>query len=588
MQSVTSLEMMRAGILLGLLLGLQELPAKSPLAYFYVDSNVGDSSGGHSAVRAGDFVYHYQYFPDRIFRIVRDDTDTFIRTYNQSENRSIRVTELDVTSRDEETVEDHLTRLLLIQEKHALIQAEFASDIELASAIEGSGSLEVEGLGFFGPCNGSEPTGEKIQPRGAPPLNLSGIEGEQIESVHTIPLPPVKIDDFPIIAPSYASRYKARLRLTRARQLLSGKVCLDQNAFYETDLPITADEVRVLKRYSAFLNNRIPRLLAGESNSQALMLAIAREAAIAKSLEGKKWVLLDVFQENDPGIPRDPSDPLLAILEREAHHVTIKARELFVAESGDPETAYNLVENAIGRWREIKGQGRNPATIRFATTRLIPRGMGRTRVRAVKLPAEFREITERNRLEHLHGMHKTFGYNLINRNCTTEILRELQKAFPAEAESRRALGGTVNPDGLLTFIPFISSHLVESNLRIAKVETILSRRRMALEAAYAKELDPVVYARESNVLTSRLYKHRPIDTYFLMFTDDVIFPRPLYGLVNLGYAIGQTVLGIGYLPWGTERINSSTRGILFSMPELVFFNIRKGSFDDLSGPEPPE
>lgn len=580
--------MTRAGILLGLLLCFQELPAKSPLAYFYVDSNVGDSSGGHSAIRAGDFVYHYQYFPDRIFRIVRDDTDAFIRTYNQSENRSIRVTELDVSSRDEETVEDHLTRLLLIQEKHALIQAEFASDLELASSLQGSVALEVEGLGFFGPCNASEQTG---QPGSGPTAAFSPrwLERDgQLESAHTLPLPAVTIDDFPIIAPSYSSKYKAGVRRARAEQLLSSKVCLDQNAFYHTDLPITADELIALKRYSAFLRERIPRLLAGESSSQALLLAVAREAAIAKSLEKGKWVLLDVFLESHPGIPRDPGDPLLSILEREAQKVTIKARELFVVDAGDPEAAYNLIENATGRWREIKGQGRNPAMIRFATTRLIPRGMGRIRVEAVRLPADFKKKTEQNRSEHLQAMHKTFGYNLINRNCTTEILRELQSAFRTESEASRALGGTVNPDGLLTFIPFISSYLVESNLRIAKVETILSRRRTALDAAYAREWGPIVYARESNVLTSTLYRHRPIDTYFLMFTDDVVIPRPLYGLMNLTYALGQTVVGIGYLPLGTQRIKSSARGILFSLPELVFFNIRKGSFDDLSGPEPPE
>ena len=56
--------------------------------------------------------------------------------------------------------------------------------------------------------------------------------------------------------------------------------------------------------------------------------------------------------------------------------------------------------------------------------------------------------------------------------------------------------------------------------------------------------------------------------------------RPLLGLANLGYATGGGVLGLVTAPFdGARRLRAAGSGAWYSLPELAFFNIRKGTFD---------
>ncbi|MCE9598570.1 MAG: hypothetical protein K8S54_11430 [Spirochaetia bacterium] len=592
MQSATSPDLIRAGFILGLFLTSQAIAGEPTLEYLYIDSNVGDSSGGHSALRTGDYIFHYQYFPDRIFRLVRDDAESFFRAYNQTENRTVHISKLDVADADVEKIQDHLTRLLLIQDKHAHIQAEFRGDLELARSSGQDWLLAIDGFGFFETDCAESAVREQIASKEEGLAGLTFDLGEVKEiSLQPLASPDVKVDEYPILSPSYSSKYKDVLQRRLARKILSKNVCLAPRAHFETGLQLSQAETENLERYLAILNRRIPELLEGRLSGRAALLAIARRAAIEKSLSLRSWVVLDIFTPEQPGIRIDASDPFLMRLNMQADNVLSKARENFSRpfdHESDPEIAYNLIENAAGRLREIQGKGRTPGMVRFSNERLLPRGSAKTRISDPNIPANFISLTKVNAARHLDAMHEVFGYNLITRNCTTEILRQLQASFPNSTESIRALGGSVNPDGIVTFIPFVSSYQVEQNLRIAKSEDVLSRRRRALAKLYKRESPFFAYLRESNTVSSVLYRPRSRDTYFLMFTDDVMLPRPLYGLLNFTYALGHTVLGIGYLPLGTEHLEGGARGVLFSLPELMFFNIRKGTFDDVEDQQPGE
>ena len=56
--------------------------------------------------------------------------------------------------------------------------------------------------------------------------------------------------------------------------------------------------------------------------------------------------------------------------------------------------------------------------------------------------------------------------------------------------------------------------------------------------------------------------------------------RPLFGAANVLTGLGATVAGVVALPFdrGTT-LWAGLKGVVFSLPELVFVNIRKGSFD---------
>jgi hypothetical protein len=85
--------------------------------------------------------------------------------------------------------------------------------------------------------------------------------------------------------------------------------------------------------------------------------------------------------------------------------------------------------------------------------------------------------------------------------------------------------------------------------------------------------------RETNTLTGTIYRPNPDDSVFLFFTDDVVAPRPLFGLANLAVGLGAGVVGLATLPVDRGALlRAGAWGALWSLPELVFVNIRKGSF----------
>jgi hypothetical protein len=50
-------------------------------------------------------------------------------------------------------------------------------------------------------------------------------------------------------------------------------------------------------------------------------------------------------------------------------------------------------------------------------------------------------------------------------------------------------------------------------------------------------------------------------------------------VVNLGWGLGQGVAGLFTAPFdGGRRLQGGLHGALFSLPELVFVNVRKGTF----------
>jgi hypothetical protein len=86
-----------------------------------------------------------------------------------------------------------------------------------------------------------------------------------------------------------------------------------------------------------------------------------------------------------------------------------------------------------------------------------------------------------------------------------------------------------------------------------------------------------VRVRESNTLTSTLYRRNRVDSALLFFTDDTVATRPLLGAVNVVAGLWVSAAGVTMLVDGGELLRAGLRGVLFSLPELAFFNIRKGS-----------
>ena len=63
------------------------------------------------------------------------------------------------------------------------------------------------------------------------------------------------------------------------------------------------------------------------------------------------------------------------------------------------------------------------------------------------------------------------------------------------------------------------------------------------------------------------------------FTDTSAWARPPLGALNLAWSALAGLGGILKLPVdGGEQLHHSYRGMLYSLPELLFCNIRKGTY----------
>jgi hypothetical protein len=196
----------------------------------------------------------------------------------------------------------------------------------------------------------------------------------------------------------------------------------------------------------------------------------------------------------------------------------------------------------------------------------------------------------------LQELTQDYRYDLITHNCVTELFRTINQALSKayrsndkleslEAftikESEKRLGGYVAVP--YNFIPFVSYQSVLSRYHVTQSRDLDSYRSLELAKLKAHQNNAIVSLRESNTVSSRLYTYNPDDALFVFFTDDNWLLRPVFGLFNTATGIGQSVYGFFSWPLDSgKNLKSGATGILMSLPELVFFNMRKGSYKYLS------
>ena len=179
---------------------------------------------------------------------------------------------------------------------------------------------------------------------------------------------------------------------------------------------------------------------------------------------------------------------------------------------------------------------------------------------------------------------KLYRFDLFNGNCSTEIFANLHKIYTPK-EMKEIFGDVIKSK--LNFIPVIASYNIKKKFKKHEKTVIESYRKATLKKLYKNNKSKfVTYLKESNTISSSLYKYNPNDGFFLFFTDDKVWTRPIYGIFNLSTSLIYSTYGIIKLPF--DRGHTLKKGLLhsfYSFPELAFFNVRKGSFPHLKKEE---
>ncbi len=552
--------------------------------FLYINANVGEAAGGHTALRLGDAVFHYQFFPDGTFLLVREPWDSFRFLYTDLHNRSISMASLPLQNPLAAEIRNHFTELLVSQQK-------FIGDFErlqqekqfVEQLLKGRLDVSVRCLGFFAE-NSDLAIGKDSL------YNL--VDGALLDRLFTEveTLLAVSVQNN-MDGGRKSQEFRERLAWREALLVLRNRRPLKSNALIhpmDQEEPLDAHEKQFLVSFSKVLLDSLTELFYSTrpDRGETLLLQIARYLTVQKSLSEGVLFTLDPFFKGIRVVEltdEDVEEGRLPSLQEDLLQRAHIRRKLFFQEKLHFEIAYTLMETARARAWELARVTDRQRSVRILSRLTLPSRPGilffempeiqREKLLSVNQAVQ-RELSNKQGQRDEH-----YGYNLVWRNCATELIRSLNSAFPNPETAGRALGTWLEPNDGLLFIPFVFYEKAITAYALQGNHFLKARRLRQLESLYAEENTLLVWLRESNTLSSTLYRARSKDTPFLFFTDDSVFLRPVLGVLNVGYAALYGIVGITRFPFDQGKsFTQGLRGIFYSLPELSFANIRKGSY----------
>ena len=580
--------------------------------YVYVDASEGGSSGGHTAIRFDDEVYHFQHDAG-LSRLRREPWSHFLFRYGLRDNRTIHLSHVTSPEGTCAWLRDRFAARHLIQDRQLEHLAALRRDGTLLAALgahtgERAAPLAVRGAGFFpqddAPAARS-PALAALRARVVARYGAAVVSRRAAEVADAArrlrpeseALPLLTADEYPLLPATFAERWEALAAAHTALRVLDAAPALAPGALTPpiSEAPLTASERQALARSAARLvDGLVPLLAPGRLDwGFALLVGMARLAAIEAALERGRLVVLDAWPAAPEVIDHSTVEryhaaaPLLVEAER---RVEAARAALATSADGVGEAELSALEDAGGRRAALIAVIEEGRDLPVSADRLVPArtaapddvtrpALSAAELRAAAPAAGDRVRTYQGELDRL------WGYNVVTRNCVSEIFHTIDAALESDAPadpvaaSAARLGGHVDTRWSLRFIPWVSAIAVDRTYAVAGDEELPSYRKARLAALSRAASRLGVYLRESNVLTSTLYRRNPDDSLFVFFTDDAVSPRPVFGAVNLLVGTGASALGVVLAPFdGGRLLVAGLRGALWSLPELAFVNIRKGTF----------
>ena len=562
-------------------------PGEVSIDFLYINANAGEAAGGHTALRLGDSVFHYQFFPDASFLLVRESWESFRFLYNDLHNRSIAMASLPLDTAVAVTIRNHFTELLVAQQQFFDELATVRKEEQFVrQLVDGRAEFSVDCLGFF-TQNQTTALRTRMRQHIETELGPDFLQDSLAESDRNLQ----QVIDAVSSGERPENTLAEALAWQEALQVLLQGTGLDRRALIPplaAEEPLSIMEKTGLEEVAQQKLFSIAGLLQSSrpDRGKTLLLQIARYQAVVHSLATGQLFTLDPFFA-------DVREVRLSDEEMEGQRLTAlqsalllqaaRRRELFFQEEQHPEIACSLLETSRARAWELAQVNERQRRVRILTKVTLPTRPGVVSLKMEQVDREALLLTAGRLDEEIGALEKKreerYGYNLFSRNCATELVRSLNSSFSDPESGKMALGGWLEADDGLLFIPFLFYERSVSSFSLKDEQFLPARRLRNLETLYGRENDLLVWLRESNTLTSTLYDSRSKDTPFLFFTDDSLLLRPLQGVLNAGYAALYGVAGIVTLPLdGGTRLNQAVRGIFYSLPELAFGNIRKGSY----------
>jgi len=581
------------------------LSAKT-LEYLYINASEGSASGGHVALRFDNETFHFQHYDGGIIRIVKDLNSDFDYQYRYLENRRFYIANIELKEATYQQLYDHFIYLFFQQKQQNAYLHEINRNLaffqqQLDSpllAISAAGLLAISpdkvdqrqlsaGLKLHAAIDkqyAKDFVNKKLLELSRLLQNLSATSEWVNDSA-------VLDSNFINIPYSYASQavdISSKILLLQNIQKLSP---LNEESYFiplDSSFDLSESEILQLKHFQGQLIQQLVELLNSNRPDWGKpgFVLYARILSLELSMQAGRFVFLNSYNANSVAIEepeiRKYQDLLQAQKQSVLTYIQDEKVQLFAAEKGINEKSYSVFEmlsnyyfeREIGlhQFRKIRvsGEQRLPTKSIVFPKAMYPKLIKDERTKRVR-------ALEVHKKEYLNKITRRYKYNVLSRNCVTEIFSELERA-KVDDKQLKIISQLINKE-IAPFIPFQSFSSLAEKYTVTEQDSF---RQQRLAKMYASENNAQVFFREFNTLTARDYKLNDNDSAFIFFTDDAVWNRPFLGFGNLLFSSAYTLYGGLMAPFDAGKsFKKGGMGMVMSFPELAFFNIRKGSYQYL-------
>ncbi|MDX2167341.1 MAG: hypothetical protein SF182_09770 [Deltaproteobacteria bacterium] len=549
--------------------------------YLAVEANEGYAAGGHVALRLDDTVYHLQNADDGLLRLTRDPTLAFRLQYALFENRPIHVTRLAVDPATADRLRSALTERVMREAADSARLAALDADVALFAALaQDSGTLRlpVRAAAYFRfapQAPGDNAAVAAVRERFLASAGAGALVRRSAAlraQLAALPLRPADDDTWDWAAAATAStRVRELAEQITALEILAAAPPLRADALLADPgaPPLSPAERAALTATAVQMRGGLAALPDSPRPDwgYALLLGLARLTAIEASLAAGEIRVLDAWPAGDvaPALPpaRVRADFFAAL---DAQTASVLARERATCLGGARCAAYDYarLESALNRRADLLRAVHDGTAPRGSPDLLPPeRRLWRDDLALAPHPAAAADLgaARHAALAAREALARQRGYRLVTRNCVTELLALLDAA-DGRAPARPAWQA----------IPFVSADALAAQFPVVRRETWPSLRAAAPQATWS------AWLAEHTTLTAAGYRPSGRDSTFLFFTDDTVAARPLFGAANLAVGLADGTVGLATWPFdGARRLTAGFKGALFSLPELAFVSLRKGT-----------
>jgi hypothetical protein len=539
-------------------------------------------------LQLADQIYHFQHVDSGYIRLIKQDVAAFHHSYRFLQNRPLHSSRIEVSDDTLTLLQAHFSQRYASQELlfKALdnVQKDRLFLLQLLKQPPADNVLVMKGLGLFKAASTPNPTLQHLQSLIKTRYGTDFLSNRLVQLnnaiLHLTPSDWSK----PLATPVYtlAEHYQDIQTARHAIQLLQQNVIANTLTLNE---PLTPADTQRLQHFQQQLCLNILSLL--DSNrpdwGYALLINIARLMAVDTSLSTQHWVFIDDFAEDSEQVASEHIPDLAAQIH------TAKQQWSAAQPAADfTEMAYSRLEMTANHYAELSKAGQG-ISIRYTGEQALPDKRvplmidSVPRLSVAELEHALADINAYETRLHEQLAHHN-RYDLVTRNCVTELFRTIDDALlnspalrlinSADTHLEQALGGHIQAD--YNFIPWVSFHSVQTQLHVSDSQLLPSYRGLQLEKLANQPLESL---QEISTLSSASYVFNANDAWFLFFTDDSVLLRPVLGALNTATAISQSLFGLFSLPFDEgENLHAGAIGLLMSAPELLFINIRKGSY----------